>query len=144
MGGRRHKHDGCSWSVSNENPISKRGACGVYGGEEEEKEKKKQTKRGPKNCLAKTRKASQILRARGETMIFNYQLFCSQFQTRAKEMKKRKKKKGRGGKEGACRGRSHRGRLEEEIKRTRQRTDVIIPFILSHRRTHLFFVGFLS
>lgn len=66
MGGRRHKHDGCSWSVSNENPISKRGACGVYGGEEEEKEKKKQTKRGPKNCLAKTRKASQILRARGD------------------------------------------------------------------------------
>ncbi len=49
MEGRWHKHDGCCWSISNENPISKR-ACVVYGGREreEEKEEKRANKRKTK------------------------------------------------------------------------------------------------
>lgn len=46
MGGRWHKHDGCFWSISNENPISKK-ACGVYG--EREKKRKDKRRRGKKS-----------------------------------------------------------------------------------------------
>lgn len=69
MGGRRHKHDGCSWSISNENPISKR-ACGVYGGGREKRRKKRRKKANKKKDQKKSsgedelwEKALQILRA---------------------------------------------------------------------------------
>lgn len=51
MGGRRHKHDGRSRSISNENPISKKALWSLWREEEEEEEKKtgrynKDTKKG--------------------------------------------------------------------------------------------------
>lgn len=66
----------------------------VYG------EKSKQKKRGQNwpasweysHRWAVEKKALQILRARRETMIFNYQLLCSQFQTRGKKRNGSKEK----------------------------------------------------
>lgn len=104
-----------SLALLNENPISKR-LTEFMGKKANKKERPKLA--GELRILTQMsygEKALQILRAQRETMIFNYQLLCSQFQTREKkdgskenevELRKalgEKKKKEMGGKKaGDC------------------------------------------
>lgn len=71
-------------ALLNENPILKR-LTEFIGGKANKKERPKlASELRILTQMSYGEKALQILRAQRETMIFNYQLLCSQFQTREK------------------------------------------------------------